>query len=84
MEELQLHLAKARQTGFRITAYVKARLLRRDLRGEVVRLENQPRSKSYLELALLLAALFALAVFAASFGWVGLALYFAAVLVLFY
>lgn len=84
MDDLQLHLAKARKTGFRVTAYVNARILQRDLHDEVDRLESQPRAKSYAELAVLLAVLFALAVFAASFGWVGLALYFVVALLVFY
>ncbi len=84
MEEFQLHLAKARKTGFRVTAYVTARILQRDLHDEVARMETQPRGKSYWEMAVLLGVLFALAVLAASFGWIGLALYFAAALLLFY
>ncbi|KQI71871.1 hypothetical protein AN191_10485 [Loktanella sp. 5RATIMAR09] len=84
MEEFQTHLAKARKTGFRVTAYVTARILQRDLHDEVARLETQSRAKSYREMAALLGVLFALAVIAASFGWIGLALYFAAVLLLFY
>lgn len=84
MEELHLHLEKARKSAFRVTAYVCARTLRRDLHTEVDRLEQQPRSKSYLETGATLTSLFGLSVFAASVGWVGLAVYFAAVLILFY
>lgn len=84
MEELQSHFEKARKSAFRVTAYVCARILRRDLRSEVDRLERQPRAKSYLETGATLTVLFGLSVFAASFGWIGLALYFAAVLILFY
>lgn len=84
MAELQSHFEKARRSVFRITAYVGARILRRDMRSEVDRLERQPRAKSYLEAGATLTVLFGLSVLAASFGWIGLALYFAAVLILFY
>jgi hypothetical protein len=84
MEEIQSRLEKARKTGFRVTAYVIARIMGRDLREEVARLERQSRARSLCEMFILLAVLLALALFAASFGWIGLALYFAAVMVLFY
>lgn len=84
MGEQQSHLETARQTVFRITAYVSAKLRRRDLRAEVDRLETQPRTQSWGETALTLAMFLVLAIIAASFGWVGLSLYFLAALVLFY
>jgi len=84
MEELQSHLEKARKSAFRVTAYVFARTFRRDLRMETDRFEQQPRAKSYLETGATLMALFGLSILAASFGWIGLALYFVAVLILFY
>lgn len=84
MTTFQSHITKARKAGFRITAYVIARLMRRDLHDEVARFEKQPRARSYTEMAALLIALFVLAVVAASFGWVGLGLYFAVMLILFY
>lgn len=67
-----------------ITAYVMSRVFRRDLYDEVARLKSQDRMKSYFELGCVMAVLFGLAILAASFGWVGLGLYFLGVLVLFY
>lgn len=84
MEESQSQLQKARKTGLRVTAYVTARIMGRDLHDEVTRLESQSRARSLCEMFVFLAILLALALFAASFGWIGLALYFAAVTILFY
>lgn len=68
---------------FRIAAHVLSRLLRRDIRSELRRLQDQQKTKSYLEVAAICAVLFGLAVLAASFGVWGLCVYFAAVVVLF-
>lgn len=51
----------------------------RDIETELDRLHKQSRSRSYAETAVVLATLFGLALGAASFGWVGLLLYFAIV-----
>ena len=77
-------MEKARLTAFRITAYVIATILRRDLRVELDRIEQQPRSKSFFEVVAIATVIFALAIFASSFGWIGLGLYFLAILILFY
>jgi hypothetical protein len=81
MGGLNFNLENARKTAFRITAYVNARVFRRDLHAEVDRIEDQPRSKSYTETGLTMSVLLALALTAASFGWIGLCVYFLALLI---
>lgn len=68
---------------FRISAHVVSRLLRGDIRTEVRRLEAQPKTRSYIEVAAVFVGLFGLAILAAGFGVWGLCVYFAAILVVF-
>jgi hypothetical protein len=70
------------KTCFRVAAHVVARVAGRDIQTELDRLYAQSRSRSYAETAGILAALFGLALAAASFGWVGLLLYFAVVAIM--
>ena len=84
MEERQSPIKTVRQTAFRITAYVRAKMLQRDLRAEIDRIEQQPRIKSYVETTATMTVLFALAILASSFGWIGLGVYFLAILIVFY
>ncbi len=69
--------------AFQTVAYTCARILRRDYRSEIDRLEQQSRARSYLETLVTFGVLFGLAVVAASYGWIGMLVYFLAVLVLF-
>ncbi|MEO1238203.1 MAG: hypothetical protein AAFW64_00800 [Pseudomonadota bacterium] len=60
----------------RITALVTSKLRGADIHSEMARLAALPRSRARLEIGVVLAALFGLAVFAASLGWVAMAAYF--------
>jgi len=77
-------LNAALKTATNVTAYVKAKVLRRDLHAELRRLEDLPTMRAHIEVSVTMSILLALALFAASFGWVGLAAYFAIILVVFY
>ena len=70
-------------TCFRVTAHLISRTSGRDIHSELVRLEEAPKARSYAEVGLVLGTLFGLALFAASFGWLGLALYFAVILLVY-
>lgn len=83
MGGLHFNIDSARKTAFRITALVNARAFRRDFRAELDRVQQQPRARSYAETALTLGVLLALALVAASFGWIGMCLYFLGILILF-
>ena len=67
-----------------ITAHLFSKLLRRDLRDELQRLDQQQKNRTFVEIALSIAGIFAAAFIAASFGWIGLALYFLFAAILFY
>ena len=65
-----------------ITAYLSSRVLRRDLRAELQRFNQQTKFRTFVEMTTSMVGIFAAAFIAASFGWIGLAMYllFAAIL----
>ena len=67
-----------------VTAHVFSRVMNRDLRDELARLDRQKKLRTLVEIALTMIAIFIAALIAASFGWVGLALYFLFAAILFY
>ena len=58
------------------TAYVYCKILGWNLRNEVRRLEQQKKYRTYAEITFTVAIIFAAALFASSFGWMGLMVYF--------
>lgn len=76
-------LATVERLCFRVTALVTSRLLSRDLRASVTRLQGLPKRRSYAEAAVVLGGLLGLALIAASFGWPGLLIYFVMIVMLF-
>ena len=71
------------RTGFKVTALVLSKLRRSDINAEYQRLTGLTRAQAWLQVGGVLAGLFLIACIAALFGWIGLAVYFAAVLVIF-
>ncbi|MEM9844047.1 MAG: hypothetical protein AAF965_04555 [Pseudomonadota bacterium] len=71
------------RTGFKVTALVLSRLRRSDISAEYARLGELPRTQAWGHVAAVLATLFVAALIAASFGWIGLAVYFGAALLIF-
>jgi hypothetical protein len=67
----------------RVTALVTGKLTGRSTRDAMERLGALPRGRAMLEIALVIGGLFASALLAASFGVIGLLVYFAAVLLIF-
>ena len=67
-----------------ITAHLFSRVLRRDLRAELRRLNQQKKSRTFAEITMCMVGIFAAAFIAASFGWMGLALYLLFAAILFY
>ena len=67
-----------------ITAHLFSKLLRRDLRDELQRLNQQKKIYTFVEITLSIVGIFAAAFIAASFGWIGLAMYFLFAAILFY
>ena len=67
-----------------ITAHLFSRVLRRDLRAELQRLNQQTKFRTFVEMILSMVGIFAAAFIAASFGWIGLTLYLLFAAILFY
>ena len=67
-----------------ITAHVLSKVFRRDFSDEVRRLNKQNKFVTFAEITLSIFGIFAAAFTAASFGWLGLALYFLFAAILFY
>ena len=67
-----------------ITAHLFSKLLRRDLRDELQRLNQQKKIRTFVEITLSIVGIFAAAFIAASFGWIGLAVYLLFAAILFY
>ena len=67
-----------------ITAHLFSKLLRRDLRDELQRLDQQKKIRTFVEITLSIVGIFAAAFIAASFGWIGLAVYLLLAAILFY
>jgi len=83
MNIASLNVHNLQRTLSLITAYVYCKLLRRDLRTEVARLEKQKKHRTNAEIAIIVLIIFAAALLASSFGWKGLMLYFLLAAVLF-
>ena len=67
-----------------ITAHLFSKLLRRDLCDELQRLDQQKKIRTFVEITLSMVGIFAAAFIAASFGWIGLAVYLLFAAILFY
>ena len=67
-----------------ITAHLFSRVLRRDLRTELQRLNQQTKFRTFVEMTMAMVGIFVAAFIAASFGWIGLALYFLFAAILFH
>ena len=71
------------RTGFKVTALVLSKLRRSDIDAEYKRLAGATRPEAWLQVGAVMVGLFALACIAAYFGWIGLAVYFAAIVLIF-
>jgi len=67
-----------------VTANVFSTVMHRDLRGELERLDQQKKLRTFVEIALTIITILIAAVIAAYFGWIGLILYFLLAKILFY
>ncbi len=83
MNIIRLNAHNLQKTLSLTTAYVYCKVLRRDLRKELTRLEQQKKHRTYAEITFTVLIIFAAALFASSFGWIGLMLYFLLAAVLF-
>jgi len=84
MNSVWLNVHNLQKILFLVTAYVSSRIMRRDLREELARLDQQNKLRTSIEITLTITAIFTAALIAAGFGWMGLMLYFLIAVILFY
>ena len=83
MNLVWLNAHNLQKTLLLVNAYVYSKVLRRDLRNEFARLEQQKKHRTYAEIIFTIVIIFTAALLAASFGWMGLILYFLLAAILF-
>ncbi|MEM7752400.1 MAG: hypothetical protein AAF230_03245 [Pseudomonadota bacterium] len=71
------------RTGFKVAALVLSKLRRREIGAEYQRLQTLTRGQARLQVSGVLLGLFLTTLLAASFGWIGLAVYFLGVVLIF-
>ena len=67
-----------------ITAHLLSKALGKDLHDELQRLNQQKKFRTFVEITVSVVGIFGAAFIAASFGWIGLALYLLLAAILFY
>lgn len=72
------------KASFQVFAHAMSRLLRRDIRLEMRRLESLGSARRYLELIAFFGTLFGLSVLSASLGWMVFGAFFLIIIVVFY
>ena len=71
------------RTGFKVTALVLSKLRQTEIGAEFRRLQDLSRPRAWAHMGAVIEGLFALALLASAFGWIGLAVYFIAVVLIF-
>ena len=67
-----------------ITAHLFSKALGKDLHDELQRLNQQKKSRTFVEITVSVVGIFGAAFIAASFGWIGLTMYFLSAAIFFY
>jgi hypothetical protein len=67
-----------------ITAHLFSKALGRDLHDELQRLNQQKKFRTFVEITVSVVGIFGAAFIAASFGWIGLTMYFLSAAIFFY
>ena len=84
MNFVWLNINNLQKIFLMITAHLFSKALRRDLHDELQRLNQQKKFRTFVEITMSVVGIFAAAFIAASFGWIGLALYLLSAAILFY
>ena len=84
MNFVWLNINNLQKIFLMITAHLFSKALRRDLHDELQRLNEQKKFRTFVEITMSVVGIFAAAFIAASFGWIGLALYLLSAAILFY
>ena len=67
-----------------ITAHLFSKALGKDLHDELQRLNQQKKFRTFVEITVSVVGVFGAAFIAASFGWIGLTMYFLSAAIFFY
>ena len=67
-----------------ITAHLFSKALGKDLHDELKRLNQQKKSRTFVEITVSVVGIFGAAIIAASFGWIGLTMYLLSAAIFFY
>lgn len=67
-----------------ITAHLFSKALGKDLHDELQRLNQQKKFRTFIEITVSVVGIFGAAFIAASFGWIGLTMYFLSAAIFFY
>jgi hypothetical protein len=67
-----------------ITAHLFSKALGKDLHDELQRLNQQKKFRTFVEITVSVVGIFGAAFIAASFGWIGLTMYFLSAAIFFY
>lgn len=67
-----------------ITAHLVSKALGKDLHDELQRLNQQKKFRTFVEITVSVVGIFGAAFIAASFGWIGLTMYFLSAAIFFY
>jgi len=84
MNFVWLNIHNLQKIFLMITAHLFSKALQRDLHDELQRLNQQKKFRTCIEITMSVVGIFAAAFIAASFGWIGLALYLLSAAILFY
>ena len=84
MNFVWLNIHNLQKIFLMITAHLFSKALQRDLHDELQRLNQQKKFRTCIEIIMSVVGIFAAAFIAASFGWIGLALYLLSAAILFY
>ena len=84
MNFVWLNINNLQKIFLMITAHLFSKALQRDLHDELQRLNQQKKFRTCIEITMSVVGIFAAAFIAASFGWIGLALYLLSAAILFY
>ena len=84
MNFVWLNINNLQKIFLMITAHLFSKALRRDLHDELQRLNQQKKFRTFVEITVSVVGIFGAAFIAASFGWIGLTMYFLSAAIFFY
>lgn len=84
MNFVWLNVHNLQKISLMITAHLFSKALGKDLHDELQRLNQQKKFRTFVEITVSVVGVFGAAFIAASFGWIGLTMYFLSAAIFFY